>query len=100
MPHATADSLVEALRGRPILTPKQFDELIRDHAPLHTDNQELARTLIRLRWLTVYQAKKLLAGKPDEHHSDRGFYWRRHHQPDCDELHGLRNEPECAIGNN
>jgi serine/threonine-protein kinase len=66
MPHATVDSLVEALRGRPILTSKQFDAVIRDHAPAHADNQELARTLIRLGWLTVYQAKKLLSGRPDE----------------------------------
>jgi serine/threonine protein kinase len=66
MPHATVDSLVEALRGRPILTPKQFDELTRVHAPIHTHNQELARTLIRLRWISIYQAKKLLAGKADE----------------------------------
>ena len=66
MPHATADSLVEALRGRPILTPSQFNDVIRKHAPAHTDNLELARSLIRLGWLTVYQAKKLLSGRPDE----------------------------------
>ena len=65
MPHATADSLVEALRGRPILSPQQFNELIAS-TPLPSDNLELARTLIRLRWLTIYQAKKLLAGRPDE----------------------------------
>jgi eukaryotic-like serine/threonine-protein kinase len=62
----TVDSLIDALRGRPILRPEQFDELLRDHVPSHTDNQELARTLIRLRWLTLYQAKKLIAGKADE----------------------------------
>jgi serine/threonine protein kinase len=66
MPHATVDTLVEALRGRPILSPKQFDELIRDHAPAHADTLELARTLIRLGWLTIYQAKKILSGKPED----------------------------------
>jgi len=63
---ASVDLLVEALRGRPILRPEQFAELTRDHVPTHRDTQELARTLIRLRWLTVYQAKKLIAGKVDE----------------------------------
>jgi serine/threonine protein kinase len=66
MPHATVDALVEALRGRPILTPKQLDELIRQHAPAHADTLELTRTLIRLGWLTVYQAKKLISGRPDD----------------------------------
>jgi serine/threonine protein kinase len=66
MPHATVDSLVEALRGRPILNPKQFDELVRQHAPAHADTLELARTLIRLGWLTIYQSKKLLSGRPDD----------------------------------
>jgi len=66
MPHATVDSLVEALRGRPILTPKQFDELIHQHAPAQSDTLELTRTLIRLGWLTIYQAKKLISGRPDD----------------------------------
>jgi serine/threonine-protein kinase len=66
MPLETVDSLVDALRGRPILRPEQFDELLRDHAPAHADTQELAKALIRLRWLTIYQAKKIVAGKADE----------------------------------
>jgi serine/threonine-protein kinase len=66
MPLETIDSLVDALRGRPILRPEQFDELLRNHVPVHADTQELAKTLIRLRWITVYQAKKLIAGKADE----------------------------------
>src|SRR5436190_17565977 len=66
MPLDTVDSLIDALRGRPILRPEQFDELLRDHVPAHADTQELARTLIRLRWLTLYQGKKLVAGKADE----------------------------------
>jgi len=66
MPLETIDSLVDALRGRPILRPEQFDELLRRHAPATTDTQELARILIRLRWITIYQAKKLIAGKADE----------------------------------
>lgn len=66
MPLATVDSLVEALRGRAILNPQQLDTLSREHAPAHGDTQELAKTLIRLKWLSVYQAKKLLADKADE----------------------------------
>src|SRR5262249_44633490 len=66
MPLETVDSLVDALRGRPILKGDQFEELLREHAPAHVDTQELARTLIRMRWLTIYQAKKLIAGKADE----------------------------------
>lgn len=63
---ASVDSLVDALRGRPILRPEQFAELMRDHVPAHGNTQELAKALIRLRWLTVYQAKKLIANKADE----------------------------------
>lgn len=66
MPLDTVDSLIDALRGRPILQPDQFEQLIREHAPANPDTQKLAQTLIRLRWITVYQAKKLIAGKADE----------------------------------
>ena len=66
MPLDTVDSLIEALRGRPILRPEQFDELIRQYGPSHVDTQELARTLIKLGWITIYQAKKLISGKADE----------------------------------
>jgi serine/threonine-protein kinase len=63
---ASVASLVDSLRGRPILTPEQFGEVERTHAPTHTDTHELTRTLIRLGWLTVYQGKKLVAGKADD----------------------------------
>jgi eukaryotic-like serine/threonine-protein kinase len=66
MPLRTAEALVDALRGRPLLTPEQFGELTSKHAPAHPDPQDLARALIRLRWMTVYQAKKLLSGNGDE----------------------------------
>ncbi|MBO0699238.1 MAG: serine/threonine protein kinase [Zavarzinella sp.] len=66
MPLAAANPLVEALRGRPILGPEQFAELERTLAPAHPDAQELARHLIRLGWLTVYQAKKAVSGRCDE----------------------------------
>jgi serine/threonine-protein kinase len=66
MPLDTVDSLIESLRGRPILQPDQFAQLAREYAPASKDTQDLARTLIRLRWLTVYQAKKLVSGKADE----------------------------------
>jgi eukaryotic-like serine/threonine-protein kinase len=66
MPLDTVDSLIDALRGRPILLPEQFEQLSREHGPAHSDTQKLAQTLVKLRWLTVYQAKKLIAGKGDE----------------------------------
>ena len=62
MPIRTAEALVEALRGRPLLTPEQFGELTSKYAPAHPDPADLARLLIKLRWMTVYQAKKLLSG--------------------------------------
>ncbi|HEX3149142.1 MAG TPA: serine/threonine-protein kinase [Gemmataceae bacterium] len=66
MPLDTIDSLVDALRTRPILRPEQTQELLTKYAPATADTQELARTLIRLRWITLYQAKKLVSGKADE----------------------------------
>jgi eukaryotic-like serine/threonine-protein kinase len=66
MPLDTVDSLVDALRTKPILRPEQVQELLTKYAPAHADTQDLARTLIRLRWLTVYQAKKLVSGKADD----------------------------------
>lgn len=62
----TIDSLVDALRGRPILRPEQFQSLLTEHAPNQPSSAELARILVKLKWLTVYQAKKILAGKADE----------------------------------
>ena len=66
MPLDTVDSLVDALRTKPILRPDQLQELLKTYAPAHSDTQELARTLIRLRWITIYQAKKLVSGKANE----------------------------------
>jgi serine/threonine-protein kinase len=66
MPLDTVDSLVDALRSKPILRPDQVQELLNKHVPAHQDTQALARTLIRLRWITIYQAKKLVSGKADE----------------------------------
>ena len=66
MPLDTVDSLVDALRTKPILRPDQVQELLTKHVPAHQDTQALARTLIRLRWITIYQAKKLVSGKADE----------------------------------
>ena len=62
----TVAALLKELRGSPILRPDQFKELVEVHAVAHRDVQDLARQLIRLRWLTVYQAKKILAGKINE----------------------------------
>ncbi len=66
MPLDTVDSLIDALRTKPILRPDQVQELLAKHVPAHQDTQALARTLIRLRWITIYQAKKLVSGKADE----------------------------------
>ena len=66
MPIATVDLIVEALRGRALLKREQFEELTSRLVPAHSDSQELARTLIRRGWITVYQAKKILSGKVDE----------------------------------
>jgi eukaryotic-like serine/threonine-protein kinase len=66
MPLDTVDSLVDALRSKPILRPDQLQQVLTKHAPAHTDTQALARTLIRLQLLTIYQAKKLISGKADE----------------------------------
>ncbi|HKB03549.1 MAG TPA: serine/threonine-protein kinase [Gemmataceae bacterium] len=66
MPLAPPNPLVEALRGRPILGPERFAELESVHAPAHPDPQALARHLIQLGWLTVYQAKKVVSGRAGE----------------------------------
>jgi eukaryotic-like serine/threonine-protein kinase len=66
MPLAPANPLVEALRGRPILGPERFAELESVQAPAHPDPQALARHLIQLGWLTVYQAKKVVSGRAGE----------------------------------
>jgi serine/threonine-protein kinase len=59
-------SLVDALKAAPILRPEQWEEVRTKYAPANPDSQELAKVLIRLRWISIYQAKKLLAGKCDE----------------------------------
>lgn len=62
----SVDALIDALRGRPLLSSEQFRDLTTKFAPTHKDPQELAKTMIRQRWITVYQAKKILANKIDE----------------------------------
>ncbi len=66
MPLVTADSLIDALRGRPILRPDQFEQLTREQNSTQTEPRELALALIKRGWITVYQAKKLLSGRPDD----------------------------------
>src|SRR4051812_34122641 len=62
----TVAAFLDALRGSPILKPEQYAELAARHAVDFPDPQDLARHLIKLKWLTVYQAKKILAGKTGE----------------------------------
>lgn len=62
----TVAALLNEMRGSPILRPDQHKELVEVLAPQHKDPQELARQMIRQKWLTIYQAKKILSGKISE----------------------------------
>jgi eukaryotic-like serine/threonine-protein kinase len=61
----SVSAIVDALRGTPLLKPAGFED-VRKLAATQSDPQEFARTLIRLKYLNLYQAKKILAGKVDE----------------------------------
>jgi serine/threonine protein kinase len=54
--------LADALRETGLLRPEQLRQLTDEFAPRYEDLQDLARHVIKLGWLTVYQAKKLLTG--------------------------------------
>jgi serine/threonine protein kinase len=58
--------LADALRETGLLRPEQLRQLTDEFAPRYEDPQDLARHVIKLGWLTVYQAKKLLTGHGDE----------------------------------
>jgi serine/threonine-protein kinase len=56
-------SLVDALRTSPLLGSTQRDELTRGLAGRFPDPHALAGELVRLGWLTAYQAEELLRGR-------------------------------------
>src|SRR3954447_25277382 len=62
----TVNVFLDSLRETNLLRAEQQTELLCDFAPKYEDPQELARHLIRLGWITIYQAKKLLSGHGKE----------------------------------
>lgn len=62
----TVAGLLDSLRGTPILTREQHADLSGRLSTEYTDVQELCRQLIKLKYITLYQAKKILAGKTNE----------------------------------
>lgn len=63
---ATVDILIDALRDVKLLRQEQFDRLVNELAPRFEETTDLAKQLVKLGWLTLYQAKKLLSGHGDE----------------------------------
>jgi len=62
----SVEVLVDALRETKLLRAEQFDQLMATIAPQFEDTQELARHIVKLGWITRYQAKKLLSGQGQE----------------------------------
>jgi eukaryotic-like serine/threonine-protein kinase len=62
----SVDFLIDVLRDVNLLRKDQFDLLVNDLAPQFEDTTDLAKQLVKLGWLTLYQAKRLLAGRGDE----------------------------------
>src|SRR5947209_8315708 len=62
----TVDVLVEALRETHLLRVEQFDQLLKDISPQFEDTHDLAKHVVKLGWITPYQAKKLLNGHGSE----------------------------------
>jgi eukaryotic-like serine/threonine-protein kinase len=61
----TVDVLIDALREVHLLRPEQLNQIVNDFAA-RMDPQELGKHLVRIGWLTVYQAKKLFNGHGPE----------------------------------
>ncbi len=59
---SSADILVDSLRETGLLRADQFRQLVDELAPRHDDTQDLARHIVKLGWITPYQAKKLING--------------------------------------
>ena len=62
----SVDVLVDSLREVKLLRPECLAQLVNDIAPKFDDSQELAKHIIRLGWITLYQAKKILSGHARE----------------------------------
>jgi serine/threonine protein kinase len=62
----TVNVLLDSLRETNLLRAEQVRELITEIAPKFVQTQELAKHLIRIGWVTLYQAKKLLSGHGQE----------------------------------
>ncbi|MBL8798756.1 MAG: protein kinase [Planctomycetia bacterium] len=63
MPVDAVTQLVDQLRQHRLLTAVQLDEIVRDLQRRFPDSKALATALIERGWLTVYQARLLLAGR-------------------------------------
>jgi serine/threonine protein kinase len=66
MPLASAESLVDALRGSGLLPPAEVERLAHELAPFGDDPQAAVRRLIELDRVPVYQLRKVLHGRTDE----------------------------------
>jgi len=60
---SSVDFLVDALRETNLLRQEQLHQLVEELSPRIEDPQELAKHIVKLGWITLYQAKKLLAGR-------------------------------------
>jgi hypothetical protein len=58
----SVDVLIDSLREIKLLRTEQLDRLVKEIAPQFEDIQELAKHIVRLGWITLYQAKKILSG--------------------------------------
>ena len=54
--------LVDALREFNLLRKEQFERVVNEFAPQFEETADLAKHLVKLSWITLYQARKLLAG--------------------------------------
>lgn len=59
-------AVLDILKRLPILSREQLAELEQQHVVTHPNASELVKTMIRLRWITVYQAKKIMGGRADD----------------------------------
>jgi len=58
----SVDALIDALCKTQILSDDQLHVLTSQIAPKYSDPQDLAKHLVHIGWLTLYQAKKLISG--------------------------------------
>jgi serine/threonine protein kinase len=62
----SVDVLVDALREANLLRADHFEKLVNEIAPEFEDTQELAKHVVKIGWITLHQAKKLLSGHGQE----------------------------------